>query len=134
MPLTINDMNTGRNRWAWSSNSKDFNSPGTATSLISLAVSLTLKAQRGPTSMPIFLRRRNSMGTAITAREGFVGFHGHKVWHRIVGGREDPGKLPLLCLHGGPGAPHDYLEPIEAMVAAGRRIIFYDQRRRQNSI
>jgi L-proline amide hydrolase len=30
----------------------------------------------------------------------------------------------LLCLHGGPGAPHDYLEPLEAMAATGRRVIF----------
>src|SRR5205823_2492399 len=50
-----------------------------------------------------------------------------KVWYRIVGDLEDPGKLPLLCLHGGPGAPHDYLEPLEAMAATGRRVIFYDQ-------
>ena len=67
------------------------------------------------------------MGAAIPAREGFVSFHGHNVWHRIVGGREESGKLPLLCLHGGPGAPHDYLEPLEAMAATGRRVIFYDQ-------
>ena len=67
------------------------------------------------------------MGTAIPTQEGFVSFHGHNVWHRIVGGREEAGKLPLLCLHGGPGAPHDYLEPLEAIAATGRRVIFYDQ-------
>ena len=60
-------------------------------------------------------------------KEGFVSFQGYKVWYRIVGEREAPGKLPLLCLHGGPGAPHDYLEPLEAMAATGRRVIFYDQ-------
>jgi proline-specific peptidase len=59
--------------------------------------------------------------------EGFISFRGYKVWYRIVGEREAPGKLPLLCLHGGPGAPHDYLEPLEAMAATGRRVIFYDQ-------
>ena len=61
------------------------------------------------------------------AKEGFVSFRGYKVWYRIVGEREAPGKLPLLCLHGGPGASHDYLEPLEAMAATGRRVIFYDQ-------
>jgi proline-specific peptidase len=60
-------------------------------------------------------------------KEGFVSFQGYKVWYRIVGEREAPGKLPLLCLHGGPGAPHDHLEPLEAMAATGRRVIFYDQ-------
>lgn len=67
------------------------------------------------------------MDTAISAVEGFVAFRGYNVWYRIVGEREEPGRLPLLCLHGGPGVPHDYLEPLEAMAATGRRLIFYDQ-------
>src|SRR6266508_6101268 len=63
----------------------------------------------------------------MAVKEGFVSFRGYQVWYRVVGDDEAPGKLPLLCLHGGPGAPHDYLEPLEAMVATGRRVIFYDQ-------
>jgi proline-specific peptidase len=63
----------------------------------------------------------------VPINEGLVPFRGHNVWYRIVGDREAPGKLPLLCLHGGPGATHDYLEPLEAMAATGRRVIFYDQ-------
>ena len=34
--------------------------------------------------------------------------------------------MPLLCLHGGPGFPHDYLEELEGL-ADRRRVIFYDQ-------
>ena len=45
----------------------------------------------------------------------------------MVGDGEEPGKLPLLCLHGGPGALHDYLEPLGALADGGRRVIFYDQ-------
>jgi L-proline amide hydrolase len=67
------------------------------------------------------------MKQEVIAQEGFVSYKGYKVWYRIVGDHEDPGKFPLLCLHGGPGAPHDYLEPLEAMAATGRRVIFYDQ-------
>jgi len=67
------------------------------------------------------------MTTDLPAKEGFVSFRGYKVWYRVVGDREAPGKLPLLCLHGGPGATHDYLEPLEALVATERRVIFYDQ-------
>ncbi len=59
--------------------------------------------------------------------EGFLPFHGYHTWYRIVGDGEEPGKLPLLVLHGGPGASHDYLEPLEAMAKTGRRVIFYDQ-------
>jgi L-proline amide hydrolase len=67
------------------------------------------------------------MNTNMPAEEGFVSFRDYKVWYRVVGEREAPGKLPLLCLHGGPGATHDYLEPLEAMASTGRRVIFYDQ-------
>jgi len=67
------------------------------------------------------------MNQAVSTKEGFVSFKGYQVWYRIVGDHEEPGKWPLLCLHGGPGAPHDYLEPLEAMATSGRRVIFYDQ-------
>ena len=35
---------------------------------------------------------------------------GHRIWYRIVG---HGSAIPLLTLHGGPGAGHDYLEPLE---------------------
>ena len=60
-------------------------------------------------------------------QEGRIPFHGYHTWYRVVGDREEPGKLPLLALHGGPGATHDYLESLEAIAATGRRVIFYDQ-------
>lgn len=56
--------------------------------------------------------------------EGYVSVTGGKVWSGIVGA-DKPG-TPLLVLHGGPGAPHDYLEPLAAL-AAERPVIFYDQ-------
>jgi len=67
------------------------------------------------------------MPAELPTKEGFVNFRDYKVWYRIVGEHELPGKYPLLCLHGGPGATHDYLEPLEAMAETGRRVIFYDQ-------
>jgi L-proline amide hydrolase len=46
-------------------------------------------------------------------------------WYRVVGTGERP---PLVLLHGGPGAAHDYLEPLAALAdASGRRCVFYDQ-------
>ncbi|MGH2617844.1 MAG: proline iminopeptidase-family hydrolase [Thermomicrobiales bacterium] len=56
-----------------------------------------------------------------------IPFKGYETWYRVVGTAEEPGKLPLLCLHGGPGAAHDYLESLAAMADIGRRVIFYDQ-------
>jgi len=59
----------------------------------------------------------------LEVEEGFVPFDGHRTWYRAVGGGEG---TPLLCLHGGPGFPSDYLEPLERL-ADDRRVIFYDQ-------
>jgi proline iminopeptidase len=63
------------------------------------------------------------MGEPVTT-EGRVEVPGGRVWYQIVGA-DRPG-VPLLCLHGGPGMPHDYLEPL-ADLAASRPVIFYDQ-------
>src|SRR5512138_1127712 len=60
-------------------------------------------------------------------QEGTIPFHGYRTWYRIVGDRDQAGKSPLICLHGGPGMAHDYLEPLQVMAETGRRVIFYDQ-------
>lgn len=56
-------------------------------------------------------------------REGFIRVPGGNVWYRIVGSGD---AIPLLTLHGGPGAGHDYLEPL-GMLASDRPVVFYDQ-------
>lgn len=60
-------------------------------------------------------------------QEGTIPFKGYQTWYRIVGAGEEPGKIPLLTLHGGPGACHDYLESLDVMADTGRRVIYYDQ-------
>lgn len=67
---------------------------------------------------------------SVTFKEGKIGFRDYEIWYRVVGSAEaevQAGKLPLICLHGGPGFPHDYLEPLEELAESGRRVIFYDQ-------
>jgi len=70
----------------------------------------------------------NSMVGEITkmndSHEGFIQVAGGQVWYRIAGAKQKG--TPLLILHGGPGCPHDYLEPLEAL-ADERPVIFYDQ-------
>lgn len=63
----------------------------------------------------------------VPTQEGFIPFRGYKTWYRIVGDPEPAGRLPLICLHGGPGATHDYFGSLEAFAATGRRVILYDQ-------
>ena len=46
-------------------------------------------------------------------QEGTISVDGYQVWYRCVGS----GGIPLLLLHGGPGAGHDYMEPLEARAA-----------------
>jgi L-proline amide hydrolase len=58
--------------------------------------------------------------------DGRIPFRGFETWYRSAG-ETAPGKLPVLCLHGGPGAAHDYLEPLLGLAATGRRVVVYDQ-------
>jgi proline iminopeptidase len=55
--------------------------------------------------------------------EGFAQVPGGRVWWRKVGSGP---KTPLLLLHGGPGAGHNYLLPL-AVLAKDRPVIFFDQ-------
>ena len=58
--------------------------------------------------------------------QGFAPFGDHRTWYESFGSNDD-GRLPLVVLHGGPGATHQYLEPLRALADFGRRVIFYDQ-------
>lgn len=55
--------------------------------------------------------------------EGFAEVPGGRAWWRRVGAGP---KTPLLLLHGGPGAGHNYLLPFLAL-SRDRPVIFYDQ-------
>ncbi len=57
-------------------------------------------------------------------QERFIRVPDGNVWCGIAG--EDNSGIPLLALHGGPGANSEYLEPLEAL-ADSRSVIFYDQ-------
>ncbi|MCI0635848.1 MAG: proline iminopeptidase-family hydrolase [Actinobacteria bacterium] len=56
--------------------------------------------------------------------EGFVDVTGGRVWYAREG---SPGRMPLLILHGGPGAACYYVEPLAERVAEHRETIVYDQ-------
>lgn len=55
--------------------------------------------------------------------EGYAAVPGGKIYWRKFGAG---GKTPLLTLHGGPGAAHNYLLTLQAL-ADERPVIFYDQ-------
>jgi proline-specific peptidase len=58
--------------------------------------------------------------------EGRVPFSIGETWYRTVGPERDYGRVPLLCLHGGPGANWLHMKPYEAL-ADERQVVFYDQ-------
>jgi proline-specific peptidase len=64
---------------------------------------------------------------AIPAPEstGTVDVAGGRIWYRSNGDRHTD-KPPLVCVHGGPGVPHNYLLPLTAL-SGERRVILYDQ-------
>jgi proline-specific peptidase len=55
---------------------------------------------------------------------GHIPVTGGNVWYRRSGGGE---RLPLLLLHGGPGAASYYMEPLVERLAAHRPVVVYDQ-------
>ena len=60
----------------------------------------------------------------IERSEGFVEVPGGRVWYERLGGGH---ATPVLLLHGGPGAAHDYLLPLAERLAEARPTCVYDQ-------
>jgi L-proline amide hydrolase len=61
-------------------------------------------------------------------REGQLDWDAGRTWYRVVGDLAADGEAPLVVLHGGPGAAHDYLEPVaEHAERVGRPCVIYDQ-------
>lgn len=61
--------------------------------------------------------------TELKSGEGFVNVTGGKIWYKIVG---EGSETPLVLLHGGPGFPSYYLNPL-AELSNERPVIYLDQ-------
>jgi L-proline amide hydrolase len=55
-----------------------------------------------------------------------IGDETAETWYRIEG-ELGGGPVPLVVLHGGPGATHDYLLSLTDLAKDGRAVVFYDQ-------
>jgi L-proline amide hydrolase len=73
------------------------------------------------------------MATRTDVREGTVPFdiggETAHTWYRVTGelSADPDGPAPLVALHGGPGAVHDYLLSMTDLARDGRAVIHYDQ-------
>jgi proline iminopeptidase len=76
-------------------------------------------------SRPSLLRRSgvSGAGHATPSKERIRHVRGVSIFERRIG--RGP---PVVVLHGGPGAHHDYLLPGFDALAQGRELIYYDQR------
>jgi L-proline amide hydrolase len=55
-------------------------------------------------------------------------WNGHETWYQVVGALDGASsKTPVVICHGGPGAAHDYVEPIADLSRFGRACVLYDQ-------
>jgi len=60
--------------------------------------------------------------------DGELPWKAGRTWYRVEGELGDSAAAPVVILHGGPGAAHDYLEGVAELVArAGRPCVLYDQ-------
>jgi L-proline amide hydrolase len=58
--------------------------------------------------------------------EGRMTWDGNETWYSVFGDL-DAGPTPVIVCHGGPGASHDYVEPIAELSRFGRGAVLYDQ-------
>jgi L-proline amide hydrolase len=59
-------------------------------------------------------------------QEGMADFLGWQTWYRVTGDLASD-RTPLLVVHGGPGAAHNYLLRYADLADNGRAVIHYDQ-------
>jgi len=56
---------------------------------------------------------------------GYVNVLGFRMFYRICGSAD--ARETVLCIHGGPGCTHDYLQPFADLIRHGYRVVFMDQ-------
>ncbi len=66
------------------------------------------------------------MAGMLHVREGYAEFRGYMTCFRVTGDLKAR-KPPVVILHGGPGAAHDYTDGFKLLAATGRAVIQYDQ-------
>lgn len=65
------------------------------------------------------------MSGTIGRTEGRVSFREGHTWYRVTGDLH--AGVPLVCLHGGPGCTHDYIDPFDDLAGPHRAVVQYDQ-------
>lgn len=69
------------------------------------------------------VRARANSASVYPIHEGYVDAHGVMIYYQIIGRG-----APLMVLHGGPGASHDYFLPYLLPLARHNELVFIDER------
>ncbi len=88
--------------------------------LLSVAAFGQAKKTASPSSAP---RPAAAASNVYRMEEGFVDAQGVLIYYKIIGRGS-----PLMIVHGGPGASHDYLLPYLLPLARTNQLIFIDER------
>ena len=86
----------------------------TAIVLLALSCDKTFEKRSSP---------KVSSSALFVVEEGFIDAHGIMIYYKAIGRGQ-----PLIILHGGPGASHDYFLPYLLPLARKNRLIFIDER------
>lgn len=89
-------------------------------SLVVILLSVTTFAQ---TRKPQAAAAAPATANVYPIQEGYVDANGVLIYYQTIGHG-----APLMIMHGGPGASHDYLMPYLLPLARGNKLIFIDER------
>lgn len=92
------------------------------TSFILLGI-LMLGSASAQTAKPKTTASGASHNNVYSIQEGFVDANGALIYYQIVGHG-----APLMIVHGGPGASHDYFLPYLMPLARTNKLVFIDER------
>lgn len=102
----------------------------TARVLFVAIVATLILCVNGPAQAKTQRRARRAVRSAAAnsasvypMHEGFVDAHGEMIYYEIIGRG-----APLMIVHGGPGASHDYFLPYLLPLARHNQLIFIDER------
>lgn len=87
-----------------------------------LICSAHLTAQQ-QTAKPAAVKTGVAPFSVFPMQEGFVDAHGALIYYKIVGRG-----APLMIVHGGPGASHDYFLPYLLPLMRANKVVFIDER------
>src|SRR5215471_11203264 len=91
--------------------------------LLTLLIALIYASAFGQAAKPKTAASATVHANVFPMQEGFVDANGVLIYYKIIGRG-----APLMVVHGGPGASHDYLLPGLLPLARTSKVIFIDER------